>query len=106
MNTTTLFFRTQQEAFWAGECGNAYLGRNENEPDSLAGQLFFFAHVLEKVRPSTASISELGANFDFILRALKYLFPHVHEGYGEINLHRDTREGSDGLKWFLFERKS
>jgi pseudaminic acid biosynthesis-associated methylase len=85
MNTPVTTYRTPQEAFWAGEFGNAYIARNENSPEFLAGQLFFFARALEKVRPSPASICELGANIGLNLRALKLLFPHAHQSCVEIN---------------------
>lgn len=85
MNTPVTTYKTPQEAFWAGEFGNAYIGRNENLPELLAGQLFFFARALEKLRPAPASICELGANIGLNLRALKLLFPHAHQSCVEIN---------------------
>lgn len=85
MSTVMTPFKTQQEAFWAGEFGDDYIGRNETLPEQLAGQLFFFARALEKLRPTPASICELGANIGLNLRALKLLFPHAYQTCVEIN---------------------
>jgi len=85
MNTPVIIYKTPQEAFWAGEFGDAYIGRNENLPELLAGQLFFFTRALDKLRPAPASICELGANIGLNLRALKLLFPGAYQSCVEIN---------------------
>lgn len=97
MNVATQSFRTEQEAFWAGEFGNGYISRNEDSPESLAGQLFFFARALEKLRPSPASICELGANIGLNLRALKLLFPRAYQTCVEINAQAVDRLRRDGV---------
>jgi pseudaminic acid biosynthesis-associated methylase len=97
MNTVMTPFRTKQEAFWAGEFGNDYIGRNEDLPESLAGNLFFFARALEKLRPAPTSICELGANIGLNLRALKLLFPRAHQTCVEINAQAVERLRRDGV---------
>ena len=76
-------FKTEQEAFWAGEFGTAYIGRNQGEA-LLASNLDFFAKALRQAR-GVRSCIEFGANIGMNLRALKLLFPG-QEQYGiEIN---------------------
>jgi pseudaminic acid biosynthesis-associated methylase len=97
MNTITTPFQTEQEAFWAGDFGDAYIDRNENLPETQAGHLFFFARALERLRPAPASIFELGANIGLNLRALKLLFPRAHQTCVEINAQAVERLRRDGV---------
>lgn len=66
-------YRTPQEAFWAGEFGEAYMSRNSGE-QLLASNLHFFATALKTAGP-IASCLELGANIGMNLRALRLLYP-------------------------------
>ena len=76
-------FKTEQETFWAGEFGTAYIGRNQGET-LLASNLDFFAKALRQAR-GVKSCIEFGANIGMNLKALKLLFP-AQEQYGiEIN---------------------
>lgn len=98
MNPVTLPpFRTEQEAFWAGQFGDDYIGRNEDLPETLAGNLFSFSRMLERVRPFPASLIELGANIGLNLRALKLLLPRTHQTAVEINAHAVERLRRDGV---------
>lgn len=97
MNNVMTPFRTEQEAFWAGDFGNDYISRNEDLPEWLSAQLFFFARALEKLRPAPASICELGANIGLNLRALKLLFPQAHQTCVEINAKAVERLRRDGV---------
>jgi spore coat polysaccharide biosynthesis protein SpsF len=83
MNSPHPPFRTEQEAFWAGEFGTEYIQRNQGDA-LLAANLDFFAKALRAAhRP--ASCLEFGANIGMNLRALKLLHPG-QEQYGiEIN---------------------
>jgi pseudaminic acid biosynthesis-associated methylase len=76
-------YRTEQEAFWAGEFGNDYIGRNQGD-ELLAANLDFFVKALRQARGLRSAI-EFGANIGMNLRALKMLFP-AQEQFGiEIN---------------------
>lgn len=76
-------YRTEQEAFWAGEFGTDYIARNESDA-LLAANLGFFAAALRQAR-AAASCIELGANVGMNLRALKLLFPAQDQFAVEIN---------------------
>ncbi len=76
-------FMTEQEAFWAGEFGTAYIGRNQGDA-LLASNLDFFAKALRATR-NVVSCIEFGANIGMNLKALKLLHPaQQHHGI-EIN---------------------
>ena len=76
-------YKTEQEAFWAGEFGNKYISRNRGD-DILAADLHFFAHALRGARGLRSCI-EFGANIGMNLRALKLLFPSQEQFGIEIN---------------------
>lgn len=80
MNTE---YKTEQEAFWAGQFGNDYIARNQSE-QLLAGNLAFFAKVLARTEGVT-SILEMGANIGMNLRALSPLTPQAKLHAIEIN---------------------
>jgi spore coat polysaccharide biosynthesis protein SpsF len=76
-------FKTEQEAFWAGEFGTEYIQRNQGDA-LLASNLDFFAKALSATRDVHSCI-EFGANIGMNLKALKLLHPS-QEQYGiEIN---------------------
>lgn len=76
-------FKTEQEAFWAGDFGVDYIGRNRGDA-LLASNLDFFGKALRQAR-GLASCIEFGANIGMNLRALKLLHP-AQEQFGiEIN---------------------
>ncbi len=76
-------FKTEQEAFWAGEFGNEYIERNQSEA-LLASNLAFFVKALRNAH-NIKSCIEFGANIGMNLKALKQLYP-TQEQYGiEIN---------------------
>jgi pseudaminic acid biosynthesis-associated methylase len=76
-------FRTEQEAFWAGQFGTDYMKRNDGGA-ALASNLSFFAHILRKASRVRSCI-EFGANIGLNLRALKLLFPEMSQIGIEIN---------------------
>ncbi|MEN9841130.1 MAG: hypothetical protein RL376_930 [Verrucomicrobiota bacterium] len=97
MTKTPALFTTEQESFWAGQFGTDYIARNEDTPDGLAGNLFSFARILDRARPSPGSLIELGANIGLNLRALKLLLPQAHQSAVEINESAVERLRRDGV---------
>lgn len=80
---TSKRFKTEQEAFWAGEFGTEYVHRNQGDA-LLASNLNFFFKALRATR-SVKTCIEFGANIGMNLRALRLLHPE-QEQYGiEIN---------------------
>jgi pseudaminic acid biosynthesis-associated methylase len=76
-------FRTDQEAFWAGQFGTDYIGRNQGE-QLLAANLNFFARALQRAQ-GLGSCLEFGANIGMNLKALKLLYPSLEQHAVEIN---------------------
>lgn len=76
-------FRTDQEAFWAGEFGTQYIDRNQGDA-LLAANLDFFAKALRGVQAADSCV-EFGANIGMNLRALKLLYPRQQQYAVEIN---------------------
>lgn len=83
MTPSTPSFRTEQEAFWAGEFGTEYIARNQGEA-LLASNLNFFSKALAMAR-GVGSCIEFGANVGMNLRALKLLHPTQDQHAVEIN---------------------
>lgn len=76
-------FQTPQEEFWATEFGNDYIGRNDSQ-ELLASNLNFFVNGLKHAGKINSCL-EFGANIGMNLRALKMLFPKMHQLGVEIN---------------------
>lgn len=76
-------FKTEQEAFWAGEFGNEYIGRND-APELVAANLAHFGNVLRHAH-GVSSVIEFGANIGMNLRALRQLLPRASLAAIEIN---------------------
>lgn len=76
-------FKTDQEAFWAGDFGSQYISRNEGSA-LLASNLNFFSQALRSAGRVRSCI-EFGANIGMNLRALKLLFPQMIQRGIEIN---------------------
>ncbi len=74
---------TEQEDFWAGEFGNAYVERNKDE-HYVADNLAFFSKVIARTE-RVNKILELGANVGLNLMALKHLLPNAEFTAVEIN---------------------
>lgn len=68
-------FKTEQEAFWAGEFGKDYIARNEGKA-LLASNLKFFSRALQSAG-RIGSCIEFGANIGMNLRALRLLYPDI-----------------------------
>jgi pseudaminic acid biosynthesis-associated methylase len=78
-----MFYKTEQEKFWAGEFGAGYIQRNQSE-QLLASNLDFFSKSL-RMASSIDSCIEFGANIGMNLKALKLLYPHQELHGIEIN---------------------
>ena len=76
-------FATSQEAFWAGQFGAEYIGRNDSN-QLLASNLNFFTKALEQAGRITSCL-ELGANIGMNLKALQLLYPGINLKGVEIN---------------------
>lgn len=77
-------FKTEQEAFWAGDFGTEYIQRN-NDDSFLASNLGFFVRALRAARGVKTCI-EFGANIGVNLKALKLLNPLLEQHGIEINV--------------------
>jgi pseudaminic acid biosynthesis-associated methylase len=76
-------FKTEQEAFWAGQFGTDYAARNQGA-GLLAANLKFFARALNHAHGMQSCI-EFGANIGMNLRALQLLYPQMMSEGIEIN---------------------
>ncbi|MCO6400576.1 MAG: pseudaminic acid biosynthesis-associated methylase [Verrucomicrobia bacterium] len=76
-------YRSEQEAFWAGSFGNAYIGRNR-DAGLIASNLALFSRVLERTN-GIGSVIELGANIGLNLKAIRDLLPQAACTGVEIN---------------------
>jgi spore coat polysaccharide biosynthesis protein SpsF len=76
-------YKTEQEAFWAGEFGTEYIQRNQGD-QLLASNLAFFAKALSRAQGVDSCI-EFGANIGMNLRALRLLHPEMTLHGIEIN---------------------
>lgn len=76
-------YRTEQEAFWAGEFGDVYIDRNQGA-QIVAGNLALFSQILARTH-AVNSVLEVGANVGMNLHALHYLLPAAQLHAVEIN---------------------
>ena len=76
-------FKTDQEAFWAGEFGTNYISRNKGS-ELLASNLNFFSKALRHCVDLTSCL-EFGANIGMNMQAIKLLFPSISAHAIEIN---------------------
>ena len=76
-------FKTEQEAFWAGDFGAEYIQRNQGDV-LLASNLNFFIKALRNTRNVKTCI-EFGANIGMNLKALKLMNPRIDSHAIEIN---------------------
>lgn len=76
-------YKTEQEAFWAGDFGNAYVERNKDN-DIVAANIALFAKIIAKA-PDVKSVIEFGSNIGLNLKAIKQLLPSVNLSAIEIN---------------------
>jgi pseudaminic acid biosynthesis-associated methylase len=79
----TMNYKTEQEAFWAGEFGNSYIDRNAIE-NSVHRRLALWTQVLRHI-PRVDTMIEFGANIGINIRALRILVPQIEVSAIEIN---------------------
>lgn len=85
-------YKTEQEAFWAGDFGTEYIGRNAGS-ELLASNLVFFSKSLAKAQGLSSCI-EFGANIGMNLCALRLLYPKQDQYAVEINPAAATELGT------------
>lgn len=78
-----MIFKTEQEAFWAGDFGTEYIQRNRGDA-LLASNIALFARALRQAQGIRSCI-EFGANIGMNLQALKLLLPGIDAHAVEIN---------------------
>jgi pseudaminic acid biosynthesis-associated methylase len=83
MSTLKENYATPQEAFWAGQFGTEYIGRNASQ-QLLAANLNFFTKALKQAG-KLSSCLELGANIGMNLKAIQLLYPDIELNAVEIN---------------------
>lgn len=71
---------SEQETFWTGDFGDAYVDRNNNH-----SKLYYFSKILLANRIDLNSVIELGANIGINLDALITLYPKIITFGVEIN---------------------
>ena len=76
-------YRTEQEAFWAGAFGNAYIDRNRDAA-LLASRTAMFTRILSRAG-KVGSAVEFGANIGLNMIALRHLLPEAKLSAIEIN---------------------
>lgn len=76
-------FQTEQEAFWAGEFGDHYIGRNPGAKE-MGARLALFARIMARTS-GVVSALELGANIGNNLKVLHQMFPALELAAVEIN---------------------
>lgn len=78
-------FETEQEKFWAGDFGNAYIKRNSGGV-LLAAKIGIFAKILASIPGGEIhTCLELGSNIGLNLQALRMLLPGIKSTAVEIN---------------------
>lgn len=76
-------FRTEQEAFWAGDFGNSYIGRNVSQ-GLQTSKIALWSQMLRSAH-GVGSIIEFGCNAGLNLHALQRLHPGLSLAGIEIN---------------------
>ena len=85
-------FRTDQEAFWAGDFGLGYIERNK-APQLIAANTVLFRKILQKT-PGISSVAELGCNIGLNLVALNHINRDLALTGYEINAEAAQQAGS------------
>ena len=82
-NGIIMSYKTEQENFWSGEFGDAYIERNQCEK-SISSNVALFSKILN-LTSSISSVIEFGANIGLNLEAMKHLLPGAELSAIEIN---------------------
>lgn len=78
-------YKTEQEAFWAGDFGAGYIERNGISPRRLACTTNLWSAILQRVLAKPASVLELGTNIGANMHVLNMLLPEAKLSGVEIN---------------------
>lgn len=76
-------YKTEQESFWAGNFGNDYTERND-EDNWVSSNISLFSKIFNRTKNITNCL-ELGANRGLNLLAISKLVPNIHMKAIEIN---------------------
>lgn len=76
-------YKTNQEEFWAGDFGEEYINRNNNEK-MLASSLVMYSKIFSITR-GVNSVIEFGSNIGINLKAIQRLLPMAELSAVEIN---------------------
>lgn len=76
-------YKTEQEEFWSGEFGDAYIERNDSA-QLLARNIGIFSDIIQRMN-KIDSVIEFGSNIGMNLKAIKTLVPHIQCSAIEIN---------------------
>ena len=76
--------KTEQEIFWQGEFGDAYIERN-NSAQIVASNTYFFSRATSSITERPLTAIEFGSNIGLNLRALRNLYPAIETTAVEIN---------------------
>lgn len=76
-------YKTEQEEFWSGAFGDAYINRNEDK-ELLSSNVSFFSDIIQRT-VGVESVIEFGSNIGLNLKAIKTLLPNVKCSAIEIN---------------------
>lgn len=79
----TIEYKTEQESFWAGEFGNEYSQRN-NDEQLLISKTALFSRILQTVG-KVSSVIEFGSNIGLNLQSIAKLLPKTELSAIEIN---------------------
>ena len=85
-------YKTDQEAFWAGDFGTDYINRNHGDA-LLASNLDFFGKALRQAR-GVKNCIEFGANIGMNLKAIQLLHPGIDAHAIEINAEAAKQLGA------------
>ena len=81
--------KTEQEIFWQGEFGDAYIERN-NSVEIVASNTHFFSRATASISERPLTVIEFGSNIGLNLRALRNLYPTIETTAVEINSEAAT----------------
>jgi len=89
-------YKTEQEAFWAGEFGNEYVERNQGEA-LISSNVKLYSQVFSRMAP-ISSVIEFGCNRGLNLQAIRRIFPDM--ALTGIDINRKALDSLEGLKDF------
>ena len=76
--------KTEQEIFWQGEFGDAYIERN-NTAKIVASNTYLFSRATSTITERPLTAIEFGSNIGLNLKALRNLYPAIKTTAVEIN---------------------